>query len=766
MDDEPDSEPPKRADAAFDELLRCYGQLSPGADLSLLRRAYEYAAAKHHGQCRAERDAEGIPLPYITHPVAVAQILAELEMDLPSICAALLHDVVEDCDVSIGDIASEFGQEIASIVDGVTKLTQLELQEVFPDDTPLGGRSPENAGNLRRREETRKKAGNIRHLLVAMSKDLRVIVVKLADRLHNMRTLDAVEEAKRYRIAAETLTVFAPLAHRLGIWKLKSELEDLAFRHTMPEEYERIRNAVETTRADREGELEEAMQLLREKLQAAGITNATVTGRGKHLYSIYQKIQQQNLDISEIYDLVAVRVIVHTIPECYHVLAVVDSIWQPMTGMFADYIGQSKANLYQSLHQKVIGPRGHPMEVQIRTWDMHRTAEFGVAAHWAYKEKGEGGKADAEAERRLNWLREQITSWLSEAPDSRSFWRSVREDIFKDQVYVRTPRGDVKQLPAGSTPIDFAYYIHSDLGDHIVGARVNGRMVNLSYTLSNGDVVEIITRSNVSPSPDWLRLAKSARAKAKIRAFLRRRNEEQNIQRGREALQREAVRLGLDQNAFLKEADLTRIAKDLNLPSMQHLLGSIGYGSISVAAVVNRLKAAEPVEPRGLQVLPGIARPQAMRLTTVSHGNVSYRISPCCLPIPGDAILGYNTRARGLSIHRAECPNIQRHAEKEPERVTEVHMDESEQTWYSVWILIETADRKGLLADIGGSFVEQDTSILEVNTKSHDNGTATLKILAQVRGLRHLTRLIMHVRMVPDVLDIVRLGPVRVKSKS
>ncbi|MGC8668543.1 MAG: RelA/SpoT family protein [Chthonomonadales bacterium] len=741
----------EKADEQFEAVCRQVTAYNPAADLALLRRAYTFACEKHAGQYRLSGD------PYITHPLAVMEILASLEMDTPTLAAGLLHDVVEDTQLTVEDLTRLFGSEIAALVDGVTKLRKFgaDLESTLPPpgSQPLGG--PDEA-RMRRTEDTVRRAANLRKIFLAMAKDLRVMVVKLADRLHNMRTLGAMPVEKQRRIADETLRIYAPLAHRLGIWQLKWELEDLAFKYSEPEKYSELAAQVAATRAERQNEVDEAIALLKERLAAEGLPHAHITGRPKHLYSIYQKMLRQELDFREIYDLVALRVIVHTRQECYNALGIVSALWPPIPGMYSDYIARSKSNLYQSLHIKVVGPRGKPLEIQIRTWEMHRTAEFGVAAHWAYKEQGEGGKAEDLFERKLSWLRQQLADWQSDAREAGEFLRSVTEDLFADQVFVVSPKGDVIDLPAGATPIDFAYRIHSDIGNHTVGAKVNGKLVPLSYRLENGDFVDIITRSNSAPSRDWLALAKTSHARSKIKAYFKKQLHAQNVQQGREMLLREAERLGADAVALLKEENLRAVAPSFNVPSDEELLAAVGYGTIAPAAVLRKLLPADPLPPKGVVVGGKRSDDTKLRVLAAGVDNVLFRRSRCCMPIPGDEVVGYVTRGRGMALHRVECPNVRQYARQEPERLVPVHYIGGDNQVYSVNLIIETMDRTGLLADIGAIFGEMKTNITAVHTQSHRDGTATLGIAVEVKDVEHLNRLFVAVRRLSDVLDVER----------
>jgi len=735
-------------DSAFENIETAVKRYIPDSDLGLLRRAYEFACEKHAGQERATGE------PYITHPVAVAEILAGLEMDVPTLAAALLHDVVEDTTVTQEEMVERFGQEVSDIVDGVTKLS-LVSADLFGAQ-PLEDDEPKTADELaraQRRAETLKTAANLRKIFLAMAKDLRVIIVKLADRLHNMRTLEVLPPPKRKKIADETLQIYAPLAHRLGIWQMKWELEDLAFKYAEAEEFEKIAKRVAQTRDDRQKEVDEAILQLSERLRAEGI-GAQVKGRPKHLYSIYQKMQDQELDFGEIYDLVALRVIVKSRPECYHALGIVSSLWAPIPGMYSDYIARSKSNLYQSLHIKVIGPHGKPLEVQIRTEEMHRTAEFGVAAHWAYKEKGEEGRAEDRFERKLTWLRQQLSDWQSDSKDSGEFLRAVTEDLFADQVFVFTPKGDVIDLPAGATPIDFAYRIHSDVGNKTIGAKVNGKLVSLSYKLGNGDFVDIVTRANSSPSRDWLALAKTSHARSKIKAYFKKLLHAENIIKGRDVLAKEAKEMGLE-TSILKDDALRTVAPAFNVPTELELLAAVGYGTLAAAAVLHKL-APMQLQPKGLVLGTKRSDESKLKIRAGDVENVMFRRSRCCLPIPGDEVIGYITRGRGMALHRVECPNAKAAAIREPERLVPVQYAGGDNQAYSVALIVQTLDRTGLLADIGAIFAEMKTHITAVRTQSHRDRTATLEISLEVKDVEDLNRVCLSVQRLSDVLDIQR----------
>jgi GTP pyrophosphokinase len=743
--------------AVVDQIQARLAVYRPHADFALVRRAFEFAREKHEGQKRRTGD------PYIIHPVEVAEILAELEMDEQTLAAGLLHDVIEDCAVTVEELTEQFGGTVAHLVDGLTKLQirgvdEGKLQDDAEAETDL---SPVAVERLKKQAETAKNAANLRKVFVAMARDLRVIVIKLADRLHNMRTLDALPPARQLRMATETLQIFAPLAYRLGIWQLKWQLEDLAFKYVHPEAYAEVVAMVARNRSERQTDVEEAIGVLTARMKEEGI-DATVKGRPKHLYSIYNKMKQQGLGFNDLLDLIGVRVIVHTHQECYHVFGIVSATWPPIPGMFSDYIARSKSNMYQSLHVKVVGPHGRPLEVQIRTWEMHRTAEFGVAAHWQYKE---GGKTSDQFERRLSFLRQQMFDWQHDSKDPSEFLSNVRDDLFTDQVFVLTPRGDVIDLPAGSTPVDFAYRVHSDVGHHCVGAKVNTRLVPLSYPFKNGDLVDIITRPNANPSRDWLAFAKTAHAKSKIKAYFKKLSHSENVQRGRELLEkelahqveREARRWGDDPRAVLKDDSLRTVAALFNVPGEIELLASIGYGSIAPLSVLNKLKPA--VAPTQ-EIQVGGKRADDRKLHIIAGAldadNVLFRRSRCCLPIPGDDVIGYVSRGRGMALHRRECPNVQHALKAEPDRCQPVEYAGGEGQVYQVYLIIDCLDRTGLLADVGTVFAENKTNITAVRTQSHRDKTATLELAIEVKNTEHLQMVIQKVQSLGDTLEIHR----------
>ena len=716
-------------------VIEKIGKYNPKADMDLIRRAYEFAANVHEGQSRLSGE------PYINHPLATASILTDLEMDAKSIAAALLHDVIEDTGVHVDELAKVFDKEIAQLVDGVTKLKLADFEM----------RAPELEHGKKRHTDTR-SAENLRKIFLAMARDFRVMVIKLADRLHNMRTLSALPPERQIKVASETLQIYAPLAHRLGIWQVKWQLEDLAFKHLHPDDYKNIVERVSKTRKERESELDEAIAIIKKRFEKEHI-KAEIHGRPKHLYGIYQKMLKQEVDYDEIYDLIAVRIIVDTVADCYHALGVVHDQWLPITGRFADYIARPKSNMYQCLHTKVMVKGGEPLEIQIRTWEMHRMAEYGIAAHWQYKE---GGSADQQFERKLTWLRQQLFDWQSDAKDDIEFLRGVTEDLFADQVFVFTPKGDVIDLPAGSTPVDFAFRIHSDLGNHIVGGKVNGRIVPLTYKFSNGDIVEVISRSNAQPSLDWLNFVKTSTARSRIKAYFRRLRYAESVAKGREMIEKEIERLGLDRNELLKAEHLEKLPSSLNVQSVEDLFAAIGYGHTPALTVVHKLAAMQP-PTAGLNVT-GKRPAEEARLGIVAGGvdDVAIRRSKCCAPIPGDEVVGYVTRGRGLTIHRKGCPNLAIYGEKEPDRLVEVEWTESSSEKFQTGIHIESLDRVGLLNDISAMFSETKTNIFSAKITSHPDKTASFDLTIEVADVKHLNNLMTCIGSLSDILEVRR----------
>ena len=643
-----------------------------------------------------------------------------------------LHDVVEDTGKTYEEMAALFGPEVAALVDGVTKLSRVDFKT---------------------REE--QQAESLRKMLVAMARDIRVILIKLADRLHNMRTLRHSNPEKQVRVASETVEIYAPLAHRLGMWRMKWELEDLALRYLEPAAYYELVERVATKRQEREERIEEARQTLHAALQEIGI-EAEIQGRPKHFYSIYRKMVRQGKDFGEIWDLMGMRVIVDTVRECYAVLGAIHSLWKPIPGRFKDYIAMPKSNMYQSLHTTVVGPRGEPLEIQIRTWDMHRTAEYGIAAHWRYKEGTSGG----DFEDKITWLR-QILEWQKETRSGAEFVETLKVDLFSDEVYVFTPKGDVKILPTGSTPVDFAYAVHTDVGHKCAGARVNGRMVPLSTPLSTGDIVEIITnKAQAGPSRDWLKFAKTSKAKSKIRQWVKEQRREESIEQGRQLLEKELRRMGLEVHANMKEERLAEVAAKLSHASADDLLASIGYGKVSALQVAGRL-APERVEKPAEELAAVPAKPSVR-----SHGrcgagidNVLVRFAKCCTPVPGDPIVGYITRGRGVSVHTEDCPNASQILRADPGRTIEVWWDTRERSSYPVDIEMEALDRPGLLTVVMNAVAETKATVSAVTARTSKNSTALIAMTVEIDDVDHMNNVISRLRRVSGVKDVHRVRP-------
>lgn len=710
------------------QLLDAVRQYRPDGDFDVLTKAYYFARAAHEGQTRLSGEA------YISHPIKVATILAELRADMPSLVAALLHDVVEDTDVDLSDIEREFGKEVASLVDGVTKLGKLPMKS---------------------RVET--QAENLRKMLLAMARDIRVIMIKLADRLHNMRTLGGLPPEKRVRIAHETLEIYAPLAHRLGIYHIKWELEDLGLRYTEPDVYRDLANQIPQKRKEREKIALVVMDTLRKQLEEMQI-KAEIEGRAKNFYSIYQKMKKGR-DLSQIYDLIAVRIILNTVRDCYAALGVVHTVWRPLPGRFKDYIATPKSNMYQSLHTTVVGPHGEPFEIQIRTWEMHRTAEYGIAAHWRYKE----GQTSRYLDERLAWLR-GVLEWQDELSDANEFMESLRIDMFDDEVFVFTPKGDVIDLPSGATPIDFAYRIHSEIGHRCIGAKVNGRIVPLDTPLRNGDIVEIMTSSQAtSPSADWLNIAKTPSAKNRIRQWFKKQQREENLQRGHELVEREIRRQGYDGNRLMRQEWLEGIQKRLNFPTLDDLWVAVGYGGVSPQQVVNRLRdyyRKEQTMQQSLQLQEITGKPMEKPADVIKVAGVNqvlFRLARCCNPVPGDEIIGYVTRGRGVSIHRKGCASLAGFQISEKERLIDVTWEEVDVNYYPVEIQIQCVDRPGILSEVAQVVADMHTNIITAKAHPARQGEATIDLILAIRNLSQLDSLLRRLGEINDVTSVRRV---------
>ncbi len=711
------------------DLVEQFGFRAHSPEAEQIMRALAFAQQAHRGQSRASGD------PYVAHPLAVATILADLKMDAPTIVAALLHDVVEDTAYTLDDIEERFGSEVAQLVDGVTKLDRLEE---------------------RTREE--EQAENLRKMFLAMAKDIRVILIKLADRLHNMRTLKHLTQDRVYRIAKETMEIYAPLAHRLGIFRIKWELEDLAFQHLHPDAFREMKELVATKRQVREAAVDEVISELKGRLQGVGMVSE-VSGRAKHLYSIYLKMYRQGKNFAEIYDLVAVRVLVESVKDCYAVLGLVHSLWKPVPGRFKDYIAMPKSNLYQSLHTTVIGPHGEPLEVQIRTFEMHHTAEYGIAAHWRYKE---GGKGDREFEQKLSWLR-QLLEWQRDMRDASEFMETLKVDLFSDEVFVFTPKGDVVDLPAGATPVDFAYRIHTDVGNHCVGAKVNGRIVPLATALESGDIIEVlVNRKSPGPSIDWLSIVRTSQAKTRIRQWMRRERRHEHLARGQEMLERE-----LKRQAFqLSPERLAEIIKRLGYGSVDDVAVALSEGNTSPPMLMARIrdeldreaKTSHPIVPAApVRARNPAAARSGSEILVRGQGRMLTRLARCCEPVPGDPIIGYLTRGRGVSVHRLGCPN-EKELAKDPERLIEVSWDatEAELAPHPVELRVYAWDRPGLLADVAN--VVADSNIISAKARGYRDRTAIVEVHLEVRNLTQLTHLITRLENLAYVQHVDRVS--------
>ncbi len=707
----------------------------PDANLRKIRYAYFMAEAAHSGQVRDSGE------PYIVHPLHVAEIVFELHMDDDTIVAALLHDVLEDCPrISQEELTELFGQDVLNLVEGVTKLSRSHPVQL--------------TDRQRATAESNRAAESLRKMLLAMAKDVRVMVIKLADRLHNMRTLDSLTPERRTRIASETLDIYAPLAARLGIWQVKWQLEDLAFKYLHPKEFKEISEMVSKTRAEREGELSEAVLMFKERMEQKGLRNVEVRGRPKHLFSIFNKIVKSGFEFEQILDLIALRAIVNDTSDCYVALGIAHDLWVPIPGLFYDYIAKPKPNGYQSLHTKVVGPRGEPLEVQIRTREMHEIAEYGVAAHYMYKEAGEG-KHRVHPE--MGKLREQLFDWSSDARTSSDFLRSVSTDLFSEQVFVFTPKGDVLDLPKESTPIDFAFRVHSSLGLTVVGSKVNGALVPLNTKLQNGDVVELITRSNAQPSLDWLEFIRSAHARAKLRTYFRKRNKQENAARGREALERELKSIGLDAREMLGEDKLLPIAKTIHdCQSTEDLFARVGAGLTGVQSVINKLRGITQTKPATDVIHTQQTREGKVALLTTGIDNVMLRRGKCCDPIPGDEVVGYVTRGRGIMIHRKVCPNAMRFLTAEPERLVPLEWP-ADGGLHSVMLKIISTNRQGLLMDVSTIFGESKTNVSAATIRTMPNSTAEIEVTIEVADVNQLSQVMTKIANFSDVISILRM---------
>lgn len=713
-------------DALTQAILSYY----PDADTDRVAAAIRFAKDAHEGQYRSSGEE------FFQHPYEVARILAELQMDVDTIVAGLLHDVLEDTDITADEMRESFGDEVLRLVEGVTKLTQISFKT---------------------REE--QQARSLRKMFLAMAEDLRVIVIKLADRLHNMRTLRHLSVERQRRIATETMEIYAPLAHRLGMWSMKWEMEDLAFRSLYPDEHADLVRQLNRRRDEREAELNDVIVVLEQRLQELNI-EGSIQGRPKHLYSIFQKLERQGTDLSEVYDLLAMRVIVDSVKDCYGVLGLVHTLWKPVPGRFKDYIAMPKSNLYQSLHTTVVGPSGEPMEIQIRTDEMHKIAEMGIAAHWLYKE----GKSSTDFEEKVAWLR-QVMEWLREMKDPQEFMETLKIDLFEDEVFVFTPRGDVKTLPAGATPIDFAFAVHTDVGMHTTGAKVNGKMVSLDTQLENGQFVEVLTSKNARPSRDWLNIVKTSKARSKVRSYLKEMHRDEALERGKETLDRETKRLGLDPAALLRSERMQELAKQYGLANAEDVYAGIGFGKVTAGQVLTRLVGRQELEALRRRLREARRATSGTRPTqngtqgvyVPGIDNVLIRFSRCCAPVPGDDIVGYVTRGRGVSVHRTDCPNMVG-ADGEG-RLLEVRWTEAVAATYPVHILVEAVDRLHLLANIMETISDGATSVGQVHARTDRQRQATISLTVDIHDVEHMRTLMNRLQQIDGVINVYRAGP-------
>jgi len=697
---------------------------NPKADTTLVQKAYVYSAKVHQGQVRLSG------LPYLSHPLEVAYLLTEMKMDVITVVAGLLHDTIEDTIAELSEIERLFGKDTANIVDGVTKISKMQFNS---------------------REEH--QAENIRKMILAMTTDIRVIMVKLADRLHNMRTLGFHSPEKQASIARETLDIYAPLAGRMGIYWLKSGLEDLCLYYLEPEIYNKINEGIAERRGAREKFIREVIEILSEKVKQSNI-EATVKGRHKHFYSIYCKMKDQNLTVDQVYDVIAFRVIVRSLKECYEVLGIIHSMWKPILGRFKDYISLPKANMYQSLHTSVVGPYGQRMEVQIRTWDMDRVAEDGIAAHWKYKE-GMIGEAN---QKQFGWLK-QLLEWQRNLQDPKEFMEMVQMDLFPNEVYVFTPKGDVREFPKGATPIDFAYGIHSEVGEKCMGARVNGRMVPLRYQFNNGDIVEIITSGKQHPRKDWLDFVKTTKAKSRIRQWIKNQERDESIILGKNILEKALEQAKLDLQNIAKNEQLESVAKDLSLNSIQDLLANIGYGMISSNQVIGRLKPHDTKgeKPEGLmsKMVARLTRKKDTKGIMVKGlDDMLIRFANCCHPLPGENVIGFITLGRGVTIHKRNCRHI---LDADSRRIVEVQWEPSEKDVYLARLKVTSVDKKGILADISSIMAQRDANIIQAEVKTTMDKKGVSFFTVEVGDYKQLEGIIGAIKKIKEVLIVERI---------
>lgn len=724
----------------LENLLLRIEQYNPDADLNIVIKAYDYATKAHENQYRKSGE------PYITHPMEVAKILAELELDVETIAAGLLHDVIEDTEITFEDIEREFSTEVAELTDGVTKLGKIAYKS---------------------KEET--QAENMRKMFLAMGKDIRVILIKLADRLHNMRTLKHMKPEKARDISLETIEIYAPIANRLGISKIKLEMEDIALRYIDPDAYYDLVEKIAHKKEERDEYINSVIDQISDKLDEANI-QADITGRAKHFYSIYRKMQNQNKEFDEIFDLMAVRVLVDSVKDCYSVLGLVHSMWRPIISRMKDYIANPKPNMYQSLHTTVIGPDGEPLEIQMRTWDMHKTAEYGIAAHWKYKE-GKINTGASDLESKLTWLR-QMMEWQKDVSDPQEFMQSLKMDLFTSEVYVFTPQSEVFELPAGAVPLDFAYKVHSEVGNKAVGAKVNGRIVPQTYKLQTGDIVEILTSANSNgPSRDWLNIVQSSHAKNKIRQWFKKERKEDNIKQGRDMFERELKRNGLSQTEVMKQRYIAPILKSLDLQNEEDMYNSLGYGGITTGQLIPRLREkyeSENKEAKNKKSLELSEEPiieQRKKVDKPSqgvhvkgHDNILIRFAKCCNPLPGDEIVGYVTKGRGVSIHRKDCSSINLEDEGSKQKLIEVSWDQNNNaaTEFEVDVFIKANDRKNLFMDVSKVFADEKIAVNSIIARKNKEDYANISATIVISDKEQLKTIINKLKRIPDVISVDR----------
>ncbi|MFQ9311363.1 MAG: RelA/SpoT family protein [Paraclostridium sordellii] len=731
-------------DKQLQELIEKIKKYAPNGDIDLIEKAYYYGKKAHEGQLRKSGE------PYFIHPIAVANILCDMELDMQTIAAGLLHDVVEDTEYTYEDIKNDFGEEIADLVDGVTKLGQIKYKS---------------------KEET--QAENLRKMFLAMSKDIRVILIKLADRLHNMRTLKYMPPEKAKSKATETLEIYGGIASRLGIYKVKWELEDIALRYIDSEGYYDLVEKVAKKRSQREAYIEKIVDILKEKVEEVNI-KCDIYGRPKHFYSIYRKMKNKHKDFEEIYDLMAVRIIVNSVKDCYAVLGMVHTLWKPIPGRFKDYIAMPKPNMYQSLHTIVVGPDGEPVEIQIRTKEMHNIAEYGIAAHWKYKE-GKTNVKENKLEEKLQWLR-QMMEWEKDLKDPQEFMDALKDDVFNSQVYVFTPKGDVIELPAGSTPIDFAYRVHTNVGNKCVGAKINGRIAPLDYKLENGNIVEILTSANSNgPSRDWVNIVQTPNAKSKIRQWFKKERREENIERGSAILEKDFKKYGVPTKDPAIEKYMVQMAKKFNQPTVEDLVATIGYGGIMSSQVVPKVKelyekefAKKSLENKQIDDINKHSigeqeftkkrkKTSPQGITVKGVDNILIRFAKCCNPIPGDEIIGYITKGRGVAVHRKDCPNSNLDNEYFKNRLVEVSWETSNSAKFEAEIQIQAEDRRGVINDITHIVSIEKVSLNGINARKSKDNIVNINLLVEVDSIETLNFLMKKIKSIPGVENIYRV---------